>query len=381
MMEFPHFFRLGATYAERMARSTEANPAFHYASLLTVVGAAIGRRLYLPYNHKLFPNLYTCLVGASGLSRKSTAIRLALGTVEGIEYLTGLSSMEGLLKRLEASGGELLVVLEELSSLLLKAKKQEYAAAIIPKLAELYDSPAKVDLPTKVKPVTVLNPFVAVLSATTPEWLEQSLDMADIMGGFANRFLFILGEPQGYVSNPGLPDYSGIVTPIAEALAKLPDGETELELDADASELWSSWYQAWMKELATEDEVFRVLAIRIPEFVLKATIIVHTLEGYGTLIGWESLQAAIQFVTYAHQCLRDLRPMFSPLELKVLRIIEKAGPEGVYPSRLHETLGGRVTGSELHTAIRSLVRFKRISEVKSDSGERLVFLNLNKRQT
>lgn len=74
---FPGWF---GAYRDLVEPTTEAPDAFHLGAALALVGAMIGRRVQTRYaSDPLFPNLYTVLIGASGSSRKDTAIKRAIG--------------------------------------------------------------------------------------------------------------------------------------------------------------------------------------------------------------------------------------------------------------------------------------------------------------
>ena len=56
---------------------TEAPLIFHRWTLLSALGAMLGRQYYFPFGHfKIHPNMYLMLIGNPG-SRKTTAIGLA----------------------------------------------------------------------------------------------------------------------------------------------------------------------------------------------------------------------------------------------------------------------------------------------------------------
>lgn len=69
---------------------TESHKVYHRWSLITSIGAALGRSVYIPFGHsKIYPTLYTMLLGEVG-GRKSSAIKLAkkLFAKAGYEYFS-----------------------------------------------------------------------------------------------------------------------------------------------------------------------------------------------------------------------------------------------------------------------------------------------------
>ncbi|OGG47824.1 MAG: hypothetical protein A3F84_12845 [Candidatus Handelsmanbacteria bacterium RIFCSPLOWO2_12_FULL_64_10] len=364
-------------YRDMLARTTEASDAFHLFTFKTCIGSAIGRRAYVRYGLPLYGNLYACLVGKTAESRKSTSLRHGERTAREADpswrVLHGLSSAEGLLSQLAdpwekkgrkgevvAEGGttdkRLLVWLGELSSLLKKAR-QDSVSNLLPILAEAYDSPPSLSLPTKLDPITASEPHISLLAASTPAWLEDLQDR-DIMAGFANRFAFILGEPKPPIAWPSPPDaglYAKVIAHISDVLLWLPDS-LEVTMTGSARDLWSEFYVRW-KSQVWPDEMFGALVQRIPDITLKIALIYAVLEKR-TQIAPDILTAAIDAGGY---CVASTQRIFtdfhatreSKLEGRILEVL-KAGP--VKFGDLHRAVGGRYSTLELNRALDALVK-------------------------
>ena len=205
-------------YLDLVSGTTEAADAFHYATFLQVLGCTLGRRLYIYHAGKLFPNFFTCLVGRSGLTRKSTCISQGRGLLDSLHenrdntetnppfrVVKGIRSYEGLLEELSGERKVRLIVVDELLSLLSKAR-QDSTGNIIPQLTELYDCQPYVNPPIKGKPIVCREPFVSIMAATTESWLQKALNERDVYGGFANRWMFLSGTPKPPMANPPKPD-------------------------------------------------------------------------------------------------------------------------------------------------------------------------------
>jgi hypothetical protein len=354
------WFPFGARYADEMSSATAASRSFHYASLLTVAGAILGRRVRYTHATILYPNFFTCLVGESGVTYKGTCQKLGLRLRPDIHKLFALSTMEGLLVHLQ-QWPDTLIVLEELS-MILKKSKQDYSSAIIPRLAELYDNPDVVHHPTKSTPLIIKEPCVSILAATTPEWLEVSMEKADIFGGLANRFIYVVGYPGMPLSAPRMPDFSKLQEELDVKLSeeRWPRG-TELRLDSEAAELWDVTFNKWFEKLKTYDELRRALCARHQDYVFKSAMVIHCLEGYGNLISWQTMEAAIAFVEYLRECLDEIRPVFSSVEDKILKVI--VDNPGIRRGSIHKAISGRYTGNALSQSLGILLKFKRIEEV------------------
>jgi hypothetical protein len=82
-VEYPLF----DTYFKYVQR-TEAPMMFHRWSMLSSLGALLGRQYHLPFGEfRIFPNMYVMLIGDPG-TRKSTAIKLARKAISAAGYST-----------------------------------------------------------------------------------------------------------------------------------------------------------------------------------------------------------------------------------------------------------------------------------------------------
>lgn len=208
-----------AEYRDLVKDTTEAPDAYHYLVAITIIGVILGRRVHTLYGgSNLYPNIFGVEMGVSGLGRKTTswlrgeALLILVLSKEnnGVVWSTdeaekqanpeytqvpGIGSAEGLLDALNGVRKVVLVTENEFATILTKAK-QSGTSNLIPKLTSLFDCPKKDGLKVKTKSADVIEPFLSILTASTPEWLSKHLQDQDIAGGFANRFLFVWGDPK-----------------------------------------------------------------------------------------------------------------------------------------------------------------------------------------
>ena len=364
-------------YRDALARTTEASDAFHLFTFLACAGSVIGRRAFIRYGLSLHGNLYVCIVGPTAEGRKTTSLRHAERAIREVDaswrVLRGLSSAEGLLSQIAdpweklgkkgdviASGGtadkRLMVWLGEFSSLLKKAK-QDSVSNLIPQLTEAFDCPPDLCLPTRNDPITVTEPYISLITASTPSWLEDLADR-DIAGGFGNRFVYILGPPKDPIPRPAQPDarlMEKVVSRTGDMLLWLPESP-EVTLTEPAWDLWSEFYVRW-KSQVWPDEMFGALVQRIPDITLKIALIYAVLEKR-TQIDPEILTAAIDCGGYATASAQRIFTDFhasreSKLEKRILEVL-KAGPMKFRD--LHQAVSGRYSAAEVNRALDSLIR-------------------------
>jgi hypothetical protein len=324
-------------YREALAQSTEACDEYHFFSLLNVIGALFGRRVYTYYARKLYPNQYTCLVGPTGMARKSTAMGFALNVIEYIEQMVGRnrSAFESKLRRTEASGSaeglmeamafadiddpeeievtraamgqrkgknedgssvteeylldkqqrRLLIVQDEFTQLLAKAKAgaKGGGGTMIPHLLRAYDAPSEIRLPTRHHPLVIVNPIVSILSGSTSEFLSKFFDEDEWYSGFGNRILFVEGTPKATIPQPKEPDdkeLEFVVTYLRETFERYASlgYNIKFELTDEATAYWAERYEAWMGGRGEYNEDKLAGTQRVPEYAMKVALLIAALE-------------------------------------------------------------------------------------------------------
>ena len=203
---------------------TEAPMIFNRWSIISCVGAALGRQYYLPFgDSNIFPNMYTMLIGDPG-TRKSTAIKgakrilaqagydkfaadrtskekflidLEGKTDEDGKVATGNLAMEGLFGD-EAGGDpcETFIVSDEFNEFV-GAGNIEFLSM----LGNLWDwdspqIPFKQRLKT-TRSVSIYQPTISILSGNTHAGFTQAFPPEAIGQGFMSRLLLIYGEASG----------------------------------------------------------------------------------------------------------------------------------------------------------------------------------------
>ena len=276
-------------YLDLVSSTTEAANEFHYATFIQVLGCTLGRRLQVYHAGKQFPNFFTCLVGRSGLTRKSTCIAQGRDILDDLHavldtdsnpafrVVKGIRSYEGLLEELAGERKTRLIIVDELLSLLSKAK-QESTGNLIPQLTELYDCQPYINPPIKGKPVSCKEPFVSIMAATTESWLQKALTERDIYGGFANRWLYFCGTPKLPLPNPAKPKKAkrdaiiNSINGIREWADSLAGASAEVSISSQADTMFTEYYTPYYERCQTEG-LIPTLIVRIQDFTWKLALI------------------------------------------------------------------------------------------------------------
>jgi hypothetical protein len=187
---------------------SESPTAFHAFSFLTVLGATLGRQIFIDQQvFQIWPNMCTILVGPSGQVCKTTAadfaVKLghsaegALASHEALEFGDGRFELiaekatgEAIHSRLAAKDPAVgLIYTPELSTFI---NKKEYNKTLIQDLTRLWDCPDVLPVRTQARDHEVLkNVAVSFLGCSNEAWLVDSLPEDAFKGGFMARVLQI----------------------------------------------------------------------------------------------------------------------------------------------------------------------------------------------
>jgi len=355
-------------------QSHEGSNAYDFANFFGISGLRLGRRARIYCGTSLYPNVYVVTYGPSGISRKSASQRrhreLLAAADPDVVFQNGIVSAEGLIEALGGPPDEenpplpkrMLWTLEEIATLLRKAR-QESTSNIPATLTELYDCPAQYRLLTRGSPKIAIQPTLTILAASTAEWLESCLTDEQIMGGFANRFLYITGSFRPLVPLPQEPD-TGTWNRLLKALHDLGDefnqGAT-FTLSPNAQALWESFYRAWHEE-HSPNEILANVVQRIPDYVLKLGMVYAAWRGAATIEA-EELDAAWAFGFYARDSVLRLfegmhQSTQAKLENRVRQLLQERGP--LKKRNLHQAISGRYSARQFNDAVDALLKVNEI---------------------
>lgn len=244
---------LVAEYRNIVAGCTEAPEEFHLASFLTAAGCLVGRTAWVCNPHPIYPNLYSLLVGETGITRKTTAYRFAIDALTGgnslldgrAKIMQSLASLEGLAATMKTDSPppfRVLCVLDEFKSLAAK-NRQMATSNLIPGLTELFNTGSSFEINTKNRRVEIEKPFLCILAASTQAWFEESVSESDVSGGFLNRWLVFTGRTDKLIPFPKPVDprrWEQFTVHLTEAVR---EAKSRYELTSDAKTVYEDFYR------------------------------------------------------------------------------------------------------------------------------------------
>lgn len=388
-------------YRQAQEGTTEAPEQYHFAVFKTIAGTIIGRSCYLWNGRNVYPNFFTVLIGPTRRSRKTTAMsrgkKLLQDTDPLVMILGGLATPEGLISKLQIpdekeldglpeieqqraasvyghEGYRMLVCCNEFASLLKKAKK-EGSSGLIQTLTNAYDCEDTLDNPTRISPLSAKNTFVSMIALSTREWLEKSLDVSDIYGGFVNRNAFYLWAETQPLHNPDEVNEM-LMNEIKMKLHRVRDekkgGHVKYTFSGETDKLLKEWYD---KDYYAkyENEIIDAAVQRIDENVRKLALLYAVLENdTGDLsIQTDQLRAAIAVGEYWKASATRLFGLFgfsqaARSEIKIIELLEQRNHT---KREIQQKIGGNMSASEFNQTIEALVKAERIKWIKEKGNK------------
>jgi hypothetical protein len=190
----------------RFMERTETAYAYDWWCGLWALACACGRSIYVARPRApVYLNMYTILIGDSGVPRKTTSVVTAGGLVRDlyagkdvIGYLdakmTG-EKLDALLhsRTLEYGSGQLSIAIPELAVFM---GTEHYVANMPTLLTDLYDCPTHRHGGGTISHGESIqhNVWLSFLSASTPVWLLKTVNPNVVEGGFTSRCIFVIAN-------------------------------------------------------------------------------------------------------------------------------------------------------------------------------------------
>jgi len=329
---FPESAYLGvaADFADTFSTACESPKSYFYLAFFTCLGALVGDRVCLQGATRAPARLYTVLLGPSGISRKSTAIKLTADffsrNVVGFPIVRGLGSAEGLAKTIQKRNyTNCLLVFDELRTFVDKAKIE--GSILLSIVNTLFDE-TRAENHTKGHDIELENVHLSLLSACTLDTFANLFDANFVAIGFPNRLLLALDE-----SKSSIPVPRDVPPSIEQALAQdlgailyelrpyTPSNPLVMRLTPEALALWSEFYQTIPRT---------VTGTRIDAIALRLAMLM-ALSAHKTEIDAEVIQAAIEIAKWQLAVREEVMPIeasnaIAALEQRICKTLKSRGP-------------------------------------------------------
>jgi RepB DNA-primase from phage plasmid/Protein of unknown function (DUF3987) len=179
--------------------STDAVPEFHELGGFIVLSAALSSTVRLEAHYgTVVPNLWGLCLGESTLTRKTTAMRLAMDLIQEIDegaILTTDASVEGLITGLADRPSRASIYFrDEVSGFFDSLNKKDYLAGMSETLTHIHDVPRVYRRLLRKDTIVVENPILIFYAGGIKERVFTMIDEEYILSGFVPRFLVVSGQ-------------------------------------------------------------------------------------------------------------------------------------------------------------------------------------------
>jgi hypothetical protein len=174
----------------------DAPKAYHEAGALTILSALLSGDLHLTTSFgSIIPNLWFMLLADTTLTRKSTAMGMAIDVLNDVDpqaLLATDGTPEALLSELQSRPGIPSLLWRDEMTGLLEAMKKDYMADMMALLTYLYDG-RMVKRLLRSGTIEVRDPRLIILSGGVRGRVSELLTTRHVDTGFLPRFLFVMG--------------------------------------------------------------------------------------------------------------------------------------------------------------------------------------------
>jgi hypothetical protein len=185
-------------YIEWAKTIGDAAPQYHQAGGFVLLSALLAGRVRLPTSFgSVLPNLWFMILADTTLTRKSTAMDLAMDLLVEVDpdaVLATDGSIEGLSSALSTRPGQPSVFLrDEFSGLLEMMAKKDYYAGMAETFTKLYDGKYQKKI-LRREAIEIKEPVLILFAGGIRDRVLSLLTYEHVASGFMPRFIFITAE-------------------------------------------------------------------------------------------------------------------------------------------------------------------------------------------
>jgi len=380
---------------EELMQDTEPAAIFDTWVGFSVIAAALRRKVCLQLGRlTYYPNIYCVLVAEPGVARKTQAIKYGvnfLNTVPDIKLSADSATKEAMTDDIEESGiDELLVdgtsvrhsslniISKEFESFLGQKKEN---TRMLTALTDLFDCPDDWSSRTRHGVSNkIINPWVNLLAATTPDSLASSLPASAVGGGLTSRILFIwANKRKKAVAIPAMTPADIILKEKLEKdLYQISRISGEYLMSDDCTKRWVDWYDNLDEENIENricaDRSFSGWYSRKPTYIIKVALLCAAAESNILTVQWKHIEAAMTEIEKIESIMGNAFKGIGKSEISaevdtVLQII--ASYEWISEKQLMTTIWRDVDASKFDNVIDTLAKSGKVKrEYKGPNGEK-----------
>lgn len=379
-------------YVHQCGKS-EVPDVYNVWACIAMVAAAVGNKVwYSKFRHaKLYPNMYTLLVGPSG-SGKDMAISIALSFIKNlpvVKLYAGRATAAYIIDFMAKSAdgkpplgnSRMFLVTPELAMSVGSGNMADEFVKLTTALYTGADYPITEGTRTSGTH-TISNPCLNFLGGTTEDWMMRALTRDAIEGGFFARVAAVRGDydfANRIVDVEYPPDYEEVVEHLHRRIKLLSRVTAEFRFHPDAKRIEEQWYMT--REVPADDSLIPSW-MRQHAMIIKIAMVLSLMENTtytddSFVITLDHFQRARKLSTFLQYNL----PKFISLASRsdetrwvevVQKVIQRAGKIQRY--KLMQMVGGRgIDRQKMDIAIEQLILERKVGRATITGTGGLVY--------
>jgi hypothetical protein len=392
-----HFNNWIKTYVQHTS-SSEAPDVFHFWTGVVTVGGALRRRVWIEQNlFQWVPNFYVILVSPPGVVTKSTSISLGmrlLRQVDGIHFgpesMTWQALADDLEKAMEyvdvpdpVTGKPvstpmscLTIEVSELGTFLRTDDSQ-----LVSFLTRMWDG-QRIPFKHRTKNsgnIDVENPWLNIISATTPGWMRDHFSISLVEQGLTSRIVFVYGDTKRhFVAYPSKltkgTNYHDEEKKLIEDLKQIALLSGEYKLTPEAEHWGEAWYHTHYTKLPTHlaSDRFGGYVARKQTHLHKLAMVLAASKRENLIIEKEDLEEADVILTSSEQSMikvfENVGLVDEARHVKEIVALVK-GYHFIEAAELRNLTANTISDKDFKLAVRVAVEQKILAFVKNDQGK------------
>jgi hypothetical protein len=295
-----------ASYMD-FTRHTEPPGAFHFFVGAAVLGATLGRNVYVSKGaYNVYPNMCVVLVAPSGKCRKTSAANLGTDLIRTIggRIIADKTTPEALVEAFKGSANATgLLYAPELAVFL---GKQKYLEGMVPMLTSLFDAPREWSSATIMRGDAKLeNVALSFIGCSTIDWIQTAIPKDAFGGGFMSRLLFVVLEDTDrcYAFPPPLS--LDLKKDLLNRLLAYQHTRGEMQVTGPAR----AWYEEWYRKRGNsgdEQKQYAGYVERKPDHLLRIAMILRlSADPQAREVQESDLRAALRILDWIEAQLPD----------------------------------------------------------------------------
>lgn len=311
--------------------TTEPPLSYRQWVAISLIAAALQRKVYFDWDNRIYPNFYIVLVGPAGRCRKGTAMKPAETLLRrlAVPMSSESTTREALIRELREANSSYISedgIPHFYSSLTVFSKELAvflgYSnTTMMEDLADWYDCPDNWRYKTKHQGVDDIDGvWVNIIGATTPEQLQNTISK-DLIGiGLASRMMFVFEQDKGktVVDPRRTKQDDHLAEVLFEDLRTINMARGEMKITDGWLKRWKEWYPAQGKHKMFSDDRLAGYASRRGTHLQKISMIANVSRDGGMLMDVDDFDRALDIMTTVE---KKMKYAFTGLGRNVLSAI------------------------------------------------------------